>query len=469
MRNKHYDKKHNHKLSKAMIVTAIAVVVVAVSSIVGVMANTVECTVVDGDNSYSFNMLSPETSSILSRAVEEGMEPVDDADRILRDENSGVVNIIRCREITVQMDKTYTVIPGYDGDTVEETLKNGEVEYPEGSEITPEAGSKIKGNTSITIVTEQEVSVFYNGKTTNVKLNGGTVADAVKKAGINAGKNDKIEPAAASPIKNGMKITVTPGYKLTITDNQVIKSIIAYGTTVKDALDGAKITLGPDDIMNVKPEDKLTDGMSIVVDRVVYKESTKNEVVEYSTVYEDTGDLNSGETQLKSEGVNGEKKVTYREKFVNGESAGKEAVSETIISEPVNEVVLSGTASQSGGNDYTSPPSGGSTGGSTFIDYNGNEVSYSNVLYGSGTAYCVPGGTTSLGWDVAVGIVAVNPDIIPYGTKMYIVADGIVYGYAVAGDTGGALMSGEALVDVYYDTLEDCYTWGRRDVTVYIL
>ena len=61
-----------------------------------------------------------------------------------------------------------------------------------------------------------------------------------------------------------------------------------------------------------------------------------------------------------------------------------------------------------------------------------------------------------------------NPDLIPYGSRLYICSpDGsYVYGYAVAADTGGALMSGSALVDVYFDTLSECYGFGRRTLSV---
>ena len=53
---------------------------------------------------------------------------------------------------------------------------------------------------------------------------------------------------------------------------------------------------------------------------------------------------------------------------------------------------------------------------------------------------------------------------------MYIVSeDGFVYGYATAIDTGGALMDGSAIVDVYYPTYDDCVVFGRRNVYVYIL
>ena len=95
----------------------------------------------------------------------------------------------------------------------------------------------------------------------------------------------------------------------------------------------------------------------------------------------------------------------------------------------------------------------------TFTDMNGNTVAYSSVVTGSGTAYTAPAGSlTATGVTAYHGGVAVNPNIIPYGSKLYIVStDGsFVYGYATAVDTGGDgqhtvaslldLLVGEALV-----------------------
>ena len=68
------------------------------------------------------------------------------------------------------------------------------------------------------------------------------------------------------------------------------------------------------------------------------------------------------------------------------------------------------------------------------------------------------------------GVVAVDPDVIPYGTKMYIVAnDGTVYGYAIAADTGWSVQNGVIDLDLFMNTIQDCYNWGRKTVTVYCL
>ena len=101
----------------------------------------------------------------------------------------------------------------------------------------------------------------------------------------------------------------------------------------------------------------------------------------------------------------------------------------------------------------------------------GNQVAYSSMLSGTCTAYSVPGGTTSLGWAAEYGVIAVNPNVIPYGTKMYVTSpDGsVVYGYGVAGDTGGACMAGDIIADLCYNTIEECSIIGRRTMNIYIL
>ena len=93
------------------------------------------------------------------------------------------------------------------------------------------------------------------------------------------------------------------------------------------------------------------------------------------------------------------------------------------------------------------------------------------MIVGSCTAYTELDGITAIGTAPRVGVVAVNPNVIPYGTRLYICsADGsYVYGYAVAEDTGSAAMAGDIIVDLYMDTEEECVAFGRQNLCVYIL
>lgn len=62
-----------------------------------------------------------------------------------------------------------------------------------------------------------------------------------------------------------------------------------------------------------------------------------------------------------------------------------------------------------------------------------------------------------------VSTIAVDPNVIPLGTKVYVSG----YGVAIAADTGGAIKGN--IIDVFLNTHEECMSWGRRQVTVQIL
>ncbi len=105
------------------------------------------------------------------------------------------------------------------------------------------------------------------------------------------------------------------------------------------------------------------------------------------------------------------------------------------------------------------------------LDENGIPLEYDKAIEGESCAYTAePDALMSTGKEVFQGYVAVDPDIIPYGSELYIIAeDGEVYGYAIAADTGYSVREGHIIVDLFMDEYDDCIQWGRKDVTVYIL
>lgn len=105
------------------------------------------------------------------------------------------------------------------------------------------------------------------------------------------------------------------------------------------------------------------------------------------------------------------------------------------------------------------------------FDENGIPTEYTAVLTGKACAYtAAPDALMSTGKTVFQGYVAVDPDIIPYGTELYIVAeDGEVYGYAIAADTGYSVRKGHIIVDLFMNEYDDCIQWGNKPVYVYVL
>ena len=105
----------------------------------------------------------------------------------------------------------------------------------------------------------------------------------------------------------------------------------------------------------------------------------------------------------------------------------------------------------------------------TMETFSGDVLAYTACLTVEATAYS-GGGKTAMGTAAGEGTVAVDPDVIPLGSRLYITAeDGSswVYGYAVAEDTGGSIQ-GER-IDLFFWSESDCRSFGRRTAKVYVL
>lgn len=311
------------------------------------------------------------------------------------------------------------------------------------------------------VLSAHEVTVNNNGNITKLIVSGGTVADALASAGVELKENQVAVPSANTEITADTDIVILSAKKISLTaDGKTEDILLPYGK-VGDSLLLAGVRLSQDDILSVKRDTKVDEIKELTIKRVTYKNVSVTEAVPFESEKENSDEIELGETKLKTKGVDGEKLVTKRVKYIDGEKDSEKVVAEKVTKKPVNEVTLVGTkgAASAGG-------------AGTFTDTNGVEVSYSYVLTGSGTAYTAPAGAlTATGNEVYEGGVAVNPALIPYGSKLYIeTTDGsFSYGYATAIDTGGALMDGSAIVDLFYFSLDDCYNFGRRDVNVYVI
>lgn len=264
-------------------------------------------------------------------------------------------------------------------------------------------------------------------------------------------------------------LTIVETFEVSVAVDGVVRTVVMESGTVAQALDMAGITVGEDDLVSLPLDTMLTENASVAVDRVTFKERTETETVAYEKTSYETNDYNKGESVVVTEGKNGEKTLVYKDRYINGEFADAELKEEFISVEPVDQVTAVGTYVKP--KPAPQPPQTNSGSAGATADF-----TYSAVYYGKGTAYTNEGGIcgeyTASGMKAQVGVVAVNPNVIPYGTKLYITtADGsYTYGYCVAGDTGGFIYSHpDTIVDLFFNTVAECYQFGRRDVIVYVL
>ena len=353
----------------------------------------------------------------------------------------------------------------------EDILNKANVEIGEYDLVDLTSYNEGEDNGIIYVYRASEVTVVDGSKQYFVKT-AGTVKNALEIAGITLGEGDSLNCDADMYVTDSMVIKVIRAFGVTITVDGKTKSYKASEGTVADALKKAGITLGENDEINVAPGKQVKEGMKIRIKRVTYKTRKETEKLSYKVKTVKDSSMYKDQTKVVKQGKDGVKTVTYKDKYVDGELVISEVVKTKVKSEAVEKVIKKGTKSRPvvkvNGKKVISEfklPS------NVTLDENGRPTKYKKLITGSATAYNC-GTTCSTGVKVKPGYVAVNPKQIPYGTKMYIVSsDGkFVYGYAIAADTGGFAYNGSrTVVDLYMRTYNECVNFGRRNVEIYIL
>ena len=291
-----------------------------------------------------------------------------------------------------------------------------------------------------------------------------TVGDAIKESGFSVDENDEVNYPIDEKVFSGMNIEINEIKKIKISVDGAQKEYsIPADLSVNDALNYLGINISSNDLINVDIASNIYDGMEIVINRVEIREVVKKEAIPFNKVYKTTHLLDGKGQQVSLTGKNGEKEVVVKETVVDGVVKSSEEISSKVITEPVDEVILKGTDMPGDepvvSRQVAAPVSSSSVSGA------------SNVLIGSATAYTAPDGArTSQGNVPTPGVtIAVDPNKIPYGSHIVVTdLNDKVICTGVAQDTGGALMNGSALVDVFMRTKAECMQFGRKKVKVYV-
>lgn len=206
----------------------------------------------------------------------------------------------------------------------------------------------------------------------------------------------------------------------------------------------------------------------------VQRTETYTVAIPYGVVYCRDASLPAGTQQILTKGVPGEKTCTANVVYQGNAELSRNVISERVVAQPTDELVAIGTGSenQSGAPEPEEKPAFTVADGIITLA-SGEQLAYTDTMTVWATAYTCEGyaGITATGTRAREGEIAVDPEVIPYGTRMFIVSnDGeFVYGIATAEDTGHPDFICGNRVDLYFDTLSECIDFGYRDCTVYFL
>ncbi len=319
--------------------------------------------------------------------------------------------------------------------------------------------------------------VHADGKTIDT-IFAGTVAELIESQGVTLSDTLFSSVNVNAVVTNNLRVEIISAYDIIINVDGEEKAVQTTVKTVGDLLKEQGITLDEDDEVSPTADTVLSNNLVVDVLCVEYVTRETEEKIPFTTEKVETSALNKGTEKVSQKGVDGVKTFTYEDKVVNGAVESSELVSETVTKEPVKEIIKVGTlvkktSTKLGNNKIEKngkPISELELPSKYSIDKNNVPTEYKYTIKGRGAAYCIPGGITATGRPAKPGYIAVNPNQIPYGTELWIVSDdGVVYGYAIAADTGGFVKKGYFTCDLYMNSTEQCFQWGDRGVTIYVL
>ncbi|WZL73443.1 G5 domain-containing protein [Clostridiaceae bacterium 35-E11] len=307
----------------------------------------------------------------------------------------------------------------------------------------------------------KEITIKDDNKEMKMTVGFAKVEDVLRKGNVKLNKYDQVSQSLNASVKDGMTIVIKRAHPVTIQVDGETREVMTANDNVEDILKEHKIAMEGTDRVEPALDASVKKYETITVARIREEIVTETEVIPYESIVQHNDRLDKGKLNLIQKGKNGEKEAKYKIVYENGQEISRELLEEKVITAPQKEVVEQGTAQ--------------------FIATARGNLRVRKTIQMTATAYDAtfestgknPGdkyyGITRSGTKVRPGVVAVDPRVIPLGTKLYVKAlDGSGdYGFASAEDTGGAIKGNK--IDLYFESPKDVKRYGKRKVQVYIL
>ena len=354
------------------------------------------------------------------------------------------------------------------------------------------------------VITDGERIVIHTSSATDP-------AEVLDEAGLTLGSDDTYTTQGGDGVS---EITVRRNLTILIDNCGKELTLEASAGTVKALLEQLDIMPDENSTVSVALDAPLYDGMEIAITRTILSTETYTKAIPYEPTYYEDDTLPIGTQAVISEGRNGEMICTAEVTYRNGVETNRNVIKQILNRQATPRIIAIGTADPLADIDFSQfdvsdsndtvaeeyPPEQTTPeeefepededpveenepadeeidypiiGENTITTASGEVLTYTHTMTVEATAYTKTDAGcddwTATGTLARYGAIAVDPSVIPYGTRMYIVSwDGsVVYGYATAEDCGGAING--ARVDLYYDTYEECIQFGRRDCIIYFL
>ncbi len=299
------------------------------------------------------------------------------------------------------------------------------------------------------------VSLNENGKTSVVSTRSATVGAFLAECGIAVAPDDFLSVSQDLPLTDGLHIVHRRAIAVEIHVGGGFRVVRSAAATVADLLAEQRIGLAPSDIVTPDRHAKPSEDSIVRVERVNQWTERVRRPIAPAIERRDDPTMAAGRTETIAQGRPGERELTVRYVSRDGASPSKTIVASRVVTPPEPRIIVRGVAA------YASLARVAQQGFEGAMHFAGKALHMIATAYTAGCAGC--SGITASGMRAGFGIIAVDPSVIPLGTKLFIPG----YGRAVAGDIGGAIRGNR--VDLGMNSYDEAIRWGKQPVTVYIL
>ncbi|WP_232783046.1 G5 and 3D domain-containing protein [Bacillus sp. BA3] len=357
--------------------------------------------------------------------------------------------------VTIMLDGKKEVVRTHAA-TVNDMLEDLEITVQAADYVHPSRATKVDDDLEVVWKPAQKIVMVQDGKTEEVWSTAETVEDLLKDQDLSLKEQDKITPSKNTKLKANMEVAIDKAFSLKLVVGGNEKQVWSTSTTVADFLKQQGVKLN--DLDRVEPEltEKVEAENTVNVVRIEKVTDVVEEPVDFAVITKKDDSLSKGKEKIVKEGKDGLISKKYEVVKENGKEVKRELLSERVVNKKQDKVVTVGTRTT---------VAQASRGVTNVSSSSGKEIYVSSTAYTASCKGC--SGVTSTGVDLksnpGAKIIAVDPSVIPLGSKVYV--DG--YGYAVAADKGGAIKGNR--IDVFFSSKNDAYRWGVKRVKVRVL
>ena len=278
-----------------------------------------------------------------------------------------------------------------------------------------------------------------------------TLGEALLDKGIVLYAADRVQPPLDTPIRAGLRAFIDRSRPVTLMVDGQVRETRTRAATVADLLKDEGVALGPVDYTRPLASDPIRSGMRVTVVRVREREVTEQEPIPFELEYRPNPGLEIDQQRIDNWGSPGVFKRSLRVRYENGIEVSRSLAREWVEKPPINRIVSYGTRIVE---RTLSTPEG------TFTYWRKLRVlatSYTAATSGKERSH-PQYGITRVGWQARKGLVAVDPNVIPLFSEMYVAG----YGHGIAADTGGMILG--LHIDLCYDEDNLVMWWKWTDV-----